>query len=128
MIIKEQNKSVEEIDTNFFLDLEKNEKQNLTSSTKSSNRAQSAKPFLLRRLKPKVGPVKSNLNPSKLFLEGPIIYPKNNKQNIDINVNNSIYEEKLEGLEMFFLLHRLILINRSSPFISKMKNNKFRNN
>ena len=95
-------------DTRYSLGFEKKEKNNsniniiqIQPSIKD-NRARSAKPFLLRKYIPKLKPVKSNLVPTTMHLEGETEisslkkYKKKNKN--DINV---VAEEDYEKTDSY---------------------------
>lgn len=100
-------------DTRYSLGFEKKEKNNsniniiqIQPSIKD-NRARSAKPFLLRKYIPKLKPVKSNLVPTTMHLEGETEisslkkYKKKNKNDINVVAEEDYEKAANSGDERF---------------------------
>ena len=100
-------------DTRYSLGFEKKEKNNsniniiqIQPSIKD-NRARSAKPFLLRKYIPKLKPVKSNLVPTTMHLEGETEisslkkYKKKNKNDINVVTEEDYEKTANSGDERF---------------------------
>ena len=100
-------------DTRYSLGFEKKEKNNsniniiqIQPSIKD-NRARSAKPFLLRKYIPKLKPVKSNLVPTTMHLEGETEisslkkYKKKNKNDINVVAEEDYEKTANSGDERF---------------------------